>query len=222
MDGISFLASLLSTQTPLLPAPLSARIYLVLAWALVLACAGLELMRRTPLARTGGWRWLLPAVLWLWALWPGPASPAYWLGLAFRAPSAVTALLCAWWLLQQLRPAAGPLEASRAWRGAEAAGIGLGWLLLLDTFAVLPFPLYAWGFSPLVLGVAALLAGGPWLLAAAPRPVPGVSWLLGGALLLHGLLRLPTGNLWDALLDPWLWGWLQLGLLRRGWRALRA
>jgi hypothetical protein len=28
-------------------------------------------------------------------------------------------------------------------------------------------------------------------------------------------LRLPTGNLWDALLDPWLWLLLHAILLRR-------
>jgi hypothetical protein len=34
-------------------------------------------------------------------------------------------------------------------------------------------------------------------------------------LLLFAATRLPTGNVWDAILDPWLWLLLQLVLLRR-------
>jgi hypothetical protein len=39
-------------------------------------------------------------------------------------------------------------------------------------------------------------------------------WLLPAALLLFAATRLPTGNVWDALLDPWLWLLFQ-GLLLR-------
>jgi hypothetical protein len=39
-----------------------------------------------------------------------------------------------------------------------------------------------------------------------------------GALTLFTLLRLPTGNLWDALLDPLLWIWSLASLAARGWR----
>jgi hypothetical protein len=38
------------------------------------------------------------------------------------------------------------------------------------------------------------------------RAVSGGTALLA-AVLLFSLLRLPTGNLWDALLDPLLWAW---------------
>jgi hypothetical protein len=34
-------------------------------------------------------------------------------------------------------------------------------------------------------------------------------------LLLFAATRLPTGNLWDAVLDPWLWLALQGVLVRR-------
>jgi len=37
--------------------------------------------------------------------------------------------------------------------------------------------------------------------------------LMLGVLALFVLTRLPTGNVWDALLDPWLWGGLQAGWL---------
>jgi len=36
--------------------------------------------------------------------------------------------------------------------------------------------------------------------------------------LLHLITRLPTGNLWDALIDPWLWilaHWFVLSQLKK-------
>lgn len=44
------------------------------------------------------------------------------------------------------------------------------------------------------------------------------------AVLLFSLARLPTGNLWDALLDPLLWGWAlaTLGAAALRMRARRA
>jgi hypothetical protein len=45
--------------------------------------------------------------------------------------------------------------------------------------------------------------------------------LLVGVLLVHVVLRLPTGNVWDALLDPWLWAALQLAWLPRGLRMIQ-
>jgi hypothetical protein len=97
----------------------------------------------------------------------------------------------------------------------------LGWLLLLDTFAVWPVSLYALGSSPAALAVVALVACLPWLLAGPRQSARNASFLLGGVLLLQVLLRLPTGNLWDALLDPWLWIVLQLDWLQRGLRRFR-
>jgi len=35
------------------------------------------------------------------------------------------------------------------------------------------------------------------------------------------LLRLPNGNLWDAVLDPWLWAGLHLVGLRWLWHRWR-
>jgi hypothetical protein len=34
-----------------------------------------------------------------------------------------------------------------------------------------------------------------------------------------GIWRLPTGNAWDAVLDPWLWLVLQGYLVRAAWRV---
>lgn len=210
MESTSLLQALWSTQTPLLPGALPARLYLALGWGLVLAGAALWWLSRTGLNRSRWTRWL-PLALLLWCLVPGPVSPAYWLGLAFRAPSLLFAFLCAWALLAHELPqqlAAPPLPALRRWL---LGPVLLGWLLLLDTLALWPVSLYALGFAPLTLGVLGLLALLPWLLRGEGR----LAVLLALVLLAYVLLRLPSGNVWDALIDPWLWIVLQLDGLRR-------
>lgn len=212
MDLMQLLASLFSTQSPLLPAPLVFRLYLDLAWGLVLAVLALAFLSHRKL---GGLRlqvWL-PPVLLLWCLLPGALSPAYWLGLALRAPSGLLALLCAWSLWRHYRLQTSGPTPLQALRSCTWPLLVLGWILLLDTFALLPVSLYAWGYTPALLGGLALLGLLPALLKG--QHVMSGLWL--GVLLLHLLLRLPTGNAWDAVLDPALWIWLQVDALRR-WR----
>lgn len=224
MDWSSFADALLTTQTPLLPDLPLLNAARRLGWALVLASALLYLgARRWP----RGLRATVVLVLTVWALLPGSLSPAYWLGLAFQMPSLMSIVLAACFVARQLRSGAPqPLDDGQvralAWLGL--AGIALGWGLLLDTFAALPLPasLYAWGFSPLALGAAAACALLPWVLGGRRHPVAVVSGLTGGVLLLYAVSRLPSGNLWDALLDPWLWIALQLGWLRYGVRRFSA
>lgn len=210
MDTTSLLSALLSTQTPLLPAPLVFRFYLDLAWGLVLAAMALPALARWA-PRHEHLKFWLPPVLLLWCLLPGALSPAYWLGLALRAPSGLLAGLCAWVLLRHYRPQTSgpaPLQVLRTWTWPLVA---LGWVLLLDTFALLPLSLYAWGFAPLTLGVLLALGLLPALLQGR-YPMSGL-WV--AVLLFYVLLRLPTGNVWDAVLDPALWFWLQVNALRR-------
>jgi len=223
IDATNLFASLLSTQAPLLPVPLLTRVYLALGWALVLVAGAAWLLRRRARPAFTLWPRVALLLLALWALWPGPLSPTYWLGLAFRAPSLLTALLCALWLWRQFRSGMGqPAPDGAPWRLVfEVTGVVLGWLLLLDTLAIVPVQLYAWGFSPALLGVLALAACLPWLLHGSRQPAARISLCLVAVLALFVALRLPTGNLWDALLDPWLWGVLQVLLLRRAWRWLQ-
>ena len=244
MEHVSWLTRLLSTQAPALPATWAMRLDLVVGWALVLALLGVVLPWRLPLRA----RRLLAASLALWTFLPGPLSPDYWLGLAFHGPSLSAMLLCACYLWRLLRPAvsavpAVPVSGGDSGAGMQVSGVAtpvapgfarsealllgaavlLGYALLLDTFAVLPLELYAWGFSPaLLLGLLALSLL-PWLVRgrAVGRASPAL-WLVPLSLLLFADTRLPTGNVWDALLDPWLWLLLQLALLRRGlgvWRS---
>lgn len=209
----STLQMLLSTQTPLLPVPMAARAYLSVSWGLVLAAAAIAFMRlggvTGPRLRRG-----LPLLFLLVCLLPGVASPAYWLGLAFRAPSLVSVLLCALIMLWHYRPRTDASTLFNALRRWAPLPVLLGWVLLLDTFALWPLSLYALGFAPLTLGVLVLLGLLPGLLRGAWR----LSALFVAAGALYVVLRLPSGNIWDALLDPWLWLLLQLDWLRRSVR----
>jgi hypothetical protein len=221
MDWTSFFNALPSLQAPLLPAPHWMRWGRRLGWGLVLATGGLWL----------GWRWPrhvqlgLGAVLGLACLVPGPWSPAYWLGLAFQAPSLTTVLLCVRWSVGQWgagdRTRSEPAVPSATLHALVAAGIALGWLLLLDTFAVLPFSLYATGFSSAAVGLAGVMVCLPWVAQGSRQAAGGLSPLLIAVLLLYVLVRLPSGNLWDALLDPLLWLALHGFWLARGVRWLR-
>jgi hypothetical protein len=96
-------------------------------------------------------------------------------------------------------------------------GAALGWVLLLDTFAVLPVQLYAWGFSPAAVALVVLATALPWAISLR-GPLDPLAWTAPLAVALFVLLRLPTGNVWDAVLDPWLWVVLQVILVQR-WRA---
>jgi hypothetical protein len=95
-----------------------------------------------------------------------------------------------------------------------------GWLLLLDMFGQLPWDLYpmgfensvvwlGWLFAMLWLVMAYLLGNEEWQTEAAG------CWLLATGLFL--LSRAPSGNVWDAWLDPWLWLWANAQLVRSWW-----
>ncbi len=229
-----WLAVLLATDAPALPAPWLMRLGLTVGWALVMGLLGAALSWRLPLK---GRRWMALALA-LWTLVPGPVSPDYWLGLAFHAPSLTVMLLCGWGLQRMLFPlipgVASPSQADAAGtplHGTSLFGVlwppvALGYLLLLDTFAVLPLQLYAWGFSPLALLCLLAVSFLPGVLHGFTfsRSTPEV-WVAPAALLLFAATRLPTGNVWDALIDPWLWLFLNGALLRavyRRWRDAKA
>lgn len=212
-----WLAQLLATDAPVLPSSLALQVWLQLGWSVVLAWLGLVAVARRP--------WVVAGLLALWTWLPGPLSPAYWLGLAFQTPSAVTVLLCAGLLWERWagaptaatpQHAAVPVAAHGRILALAVLGVLLGWALLLDTFAVLPVQVYAWGFSPAAPGLALLAALLPWVLDRKSAPVRDFRcWLAPAALLVLVVWRLPTGNVWDALLDPWLWLMLHAVVIRR-------
>ncbi len=222
MNFDSFVASYSSTQQAVLPTAFAQYLGLYIAWALVLAWGASALTGRLP----SPIRWGVVGVVGLLALIPGPSSPAYWLGLAFQSPS-VTSVLLAFWglsLVERARSSNG----SHGWGApgpvACAVGAGLGWLLLLDTLAWWPVSVYAWGFSSAAVGALVLtlaICWGLWGGSHKGRTSHLVFGVPAMALIFFVATRWPTGNVWDALLDPWLWVGLQIVLLVNGLRAWR-
>ncbi len=202
-------------SAPALPPLWLMQVWLPLGWAVVSAALVLVVVSR--LTRHRGVVWGVPLLVALWTLLPGEVSPAYWLGLAFQAPSVLLVLLCAWWGGSTLRGVPVVARPGKPMIALVLAALAVGWLLLLDTLAQLPVALYALGFDAPAVAVVALVTLLPLLRAGAAQRVS--TWLAPLAVLLFVLLRLPTGNVWDAVLDPWLWlglhGYLLRMVLRR-------
>jgi hypothetical protein len=193
-------------------------IYGRLAWAIVAVTlvsalwpARLQLSRGTLGALLLGG--LLLAVL------PGSASLAYWLGLAIQWPSGLLAGLCmvklvlAWQGKRDVQVMTVPLALPLA-----AAGT----VLYLDAMGLISLGLYYRGFGPLNAPLTGLVIAAACALAAmrgVARPQALAALI---AIVLFAVPRLPSGNLWDALLDPLLWGWALFALARHGWRRVWA
>ena len=198
----------LGDTVPRLPSLTALSLARHLGWALVLACIawrGWFGLRWLP----GRWRALLACGFAVAALVPSPAGLTYWLGLAFQVPSVTTMGLALWCLLPQDQHSLSA-PSHRGVFSASLAAVVLGWVLFLDTLALLPAFIFPWGY-----GNAAVLALGLlccFLWAARSTRATGVGGLLLVAV--FAVTRLPSGNLWDALIDPWLW-LLAHGLLAR-------
>lgn len=170
----------------------------------------------------------------LWALVPGSASPTFWLGLAFQAPSLMTVLLCLLWVYSKVGRRSESVFSDLGVQALDLKialflGVALGWVLLIDTLALWPVSVYAWGFSAAALGGVAIVTVVVWAFAAGLKPRAARSRVSSvvvlGVLALFVLTRWPSGNLWDALLDPWLWVALQWVAFRVGlthWRERQA
>jgi hypothetical protein len=90
----------------------------------------------------------------------------------------------------------------------------LGWLLALEVFQVWPHgwaSLFALGFEPLALWSVLLVT----VLAVWRYSSGAWRWPIFLMLGVFVVLRVPTGNLWDALLDPFVWVGCQVVVLRR-------
>lgn len=211
MDLSFFQSLLLSSQAPWLPEAAIQRWGLHAAWSLVLGSLTFLLCTKFNFR----WRaWVVTAIA-AWSLWQGPESPSYWLGLAFQSPSLMSVALCLIWAMQsrQITPLKAQSTDSKLWPSMvlASAGILLGWVLLGDMLAWWSVSIYAWGFSTLALALACALAFFLWCVSGAR--IVGKTFTLGFTLvlLMFVLTRLPSGNLWDALLDPGLWVVLQVG-----------
>ena len=206
---------------PLLPSAQSLLWARHLVWSVLMAAVGLGLATRMP--RLPRLSRLLPWILGLWAWLPGTWGASYWLGLAFQIPSLSAAFLAMSVLLHSvLRKTTQPNESTQVtnqWGFAWVLiAVVTGLVLLLDTFAGFDFSIYQWGFSPLAFALALCLALLPWIVSGKQGLRPAPVWSMLAALLVYWFTRWPTGNVWDAVLDPCLWLVASAYLLRRPWR----
>jgi hypothetical protein len=146
---------------------------------------------------------------------PGSLSPAYGLGLALQYPSGLMVGCCLLGLHARWRgepvPVLMPVSLAAPLAIAGAA-------LYLDAMGLLAQGYYYAAFGAVGAPLLALLGVAGCALAIARGQGRGHVLVLLGALLLFSLLRLPSGNLWDAVLDPLLWAWAVVALARHALR----
>jgi len=180
-------------------------------WTLVLAALVLAVMAlRQPPSR----RAVLAVLATLGALMclPGPWSPAHWIGLAFQRPSALGIALC---VISLEARWSGRADRRTMPLPLAAALVVAGGLLYLDASGLISRGLYPNGFGPVGAPVAGLLIGAvaAGFLVRGRHTAHAVALL--AAVLAFALWRLPTGNLWDAMIDPFVWAWALVVTARR-------
>ena len=159
----------------------------------------------------------------------GRTTAASALGLALQQPSGWLTALALASIARRFVPgrSAGPAVAAErppVWPWPWALVVAtFGVVLALDVlgiavFGLVPVGLATQATASWIAAVLALLALGVAIVRPRQR-VPALALL--AALALHAVLRLPTGNLWDALIDPLLWGVSVVTVLRAGWSAAR-
>ncbi len=209
----------LATYLPLLSGAITPdlglqSIALHVGWALVLGAISAFCLRPFPKTL----RLAVVAFAMLASLMPGEWSPSWWLGLAFQTPSltmqgiALLYLLCMW-RRRDVPPVdtLGSAAYARWPNGLLLMVSAIGWLYALDTFAAFDVELYAIGFTPYAVLASLFLAAILKLLSLRSGDMPhtqrhrDLAMIILGAMAVHVLTRLPTGNAWDALMDPWLW-----------------
>jgi hypothetical protein len=158
------------------------------------------------------------ALVVLLAVWPRTGWSGY-AALTFQSPSLVSltwSVLVLAQCLGRARPAPQPQAMPVMLWGLLCL---LGWGLVVDTLNFWPSAwdvgLYAWGFSSGALWFSALV-----LLAFAWRRPGAWVWTALAVLMAYVLLRWPSGNLWDAWLDPVVWVYAHVQVARAGGRCL--
>ena len=203
MNGLNFSHAVLP-HAALLP------LWVKLSWALVVSAV---VLRWTYRFKPTVWPAAVVAVI---LLLPRTDVLSGYLALAFQTPSLVLvawALWC-WTDVLQLREPVSTTPTSMA-----GGGVLLGWALVLDTLNYWPSwfnpQLYALGFESAGLWWVLVWMAAVLLYAQVPK-----RWVLSAVVVLtvYVWLRLPSGNVWDALLDPFVWLALHVQL----WRVCRA
>jgi len=193
----------------ILPDLASQIVYGRIGWAIVAATVVCALWRRAAPMPRATLAAIVAGALALMAL-PGNLSPAWYLGLAFQYPSGLLVGCCLLRLTQRWNGLRRSQAMPRTLAGVLA---GAGILLYLDALGVLTSGYYYAGFGGVVAPLAAIVLAVACAVAIMLTHARGHAAAVLGAVVLFSVLRLPTGNLWDALLDPLLFGWALVALL---------
>jgi len=186
-----------------LPGQTAQGLYLDIGWAIVLAALVLALLGRRA-GRLGVLLGVCGAIA-LGISLPAPWSPSFWLGMAFQYPSLMLVALAGLQLLRMQNPArwagSAPLLSTlpAATLCVVAAAVYAG------AFAFVPYDPYAFGYLRF-----AGAAGATVLVLLWTRFDRHSGWsclAVAAAATLHAGTRLPSGNAWDALFDPFLVAW---------------
>jgi len=192
-----------------LPDLASQIVYGRIGWAIVAATVVCALWRgAAPLSRPR-LAAIMAGAMALMAL-PGNLSPVWYLGLAFQYPSGLLVGCCLVRLAERWsgNRRSGAMPPSLA--GVLAVA---GTMLYLDAVGFLTSGYYYAGFGGMLAPVVAVIMAGACVLAIVRGHARGTSAAVLCAVALFSVLRLPSGNLWDALLDPLLFGWAIVTLL---------
>jgi hypothetical protein len=143
--------------------------------------------------------------------------------LVFQTPSLMTLCAClavAWGDIKG--PSSrlfGSHDQARLSPGLWLVVVLVGWCLSLDAFGWLPWDVYSMGFEPRLLWLAWGVLG-LWMATAYLLPLPdGHAKAATCCLLATGLFvvtQAPSGNVWDAWLDPGLWLFAHYQWIRHG------
>lgn len=191
-----------------LPGPTAQAVYLDVGWAIVAAALVLALLGRRG-ARPGVALGVCVAAA-IGVSLPAHWSASFWLGMAFQYPSLMLVALAALQLLHRLRAAGdtapGPAPMPPMLPLLPAATLcALALPLYAGAFAFVPYDPYGLGY--LRYSGAAITTVLVLLWTALDRRSTRSCLALAVAATLHAGLRLPSGNAWDALLDPFLVAW---------------
>lgn len=199
-----------------LPDPGAQGLYLDLGWAIVIAAVLLAARARgadpLPVRRRRAIGATVAGASLALALLPAPWSPSFWLGMALQYPSVTTVVLSAAYVASFAR-ADGPLPAIRLmppWAAVTLVSVAA--LLYAGVFGWLPYDLYAFGYSRLSAAIIATVLVALW--ATFVLHGGWACMAVAAASAMHMTFALPTGNAWDALLDPMLVMWALAGSVR--------
>jgi hypothetical protein len=177
--------------------------------------------------QVGRWSWrvLFFATLWTLLLIAFPVILSS-LGLAFQTPALWSVSLClvSLWSRTSQKESFKPLKTmSRTWAWCLLALIG--WVFMLDSFGLLRWDVYSSGFNKDLLWVVWLIAStwAVWSWAtqqALWMQQAAITFCIATAVFI--VMRVNTGNAWDAWVDPWLWLYAHLQMIKLGWQRARS